>query len=222
MGRAMDLTGRKIGNLLLIKRKSENNRTYYYCRCVCGKEKWIRADCINEKTSCGCRREDTQFKSKNLKGKRYGRLIALEETEQRDKGGSIIWKCRCECGNECCVSSSSLLRGRTSSCGCLQAESARKGLEKALEVHFKENIVEGTNIPIISRATLQSNNTSGVTGVMWDKKRRTWKAEITFKKKVYHLGRYKDKKEAIKVRQEAEKQLFGEFLEWYNKNKDKS
>ena len=45
----------------------------------------------------------------------------------------------------------------------------------------------------------------------------------TFKKKIYHLGRFeKDKKnDAIKIRKEAEKKLFGEFLEWYESIKNK-
>ena len=34
--KAKDLTGNKIGKLLLTERKRENNRTYYYCKCDCG------------------------------------------------------------------------------------------------------------------------------------------------------------------------------------------
>jgi hypothetical protein len=96
-------------------------------------------------------------------------------------------------------------------------------MQKAIKVHLKENIVEGTNIPVISRTTLKSNNTSGVTGVQWDSSRNKWRATITFKKKIYHLGRFeKDKKnDAIKIRKEAEKKLFGEFLEWYESIKNK-
>ena len=42
-----------------------------------------------------------------------------------------------------------------------------------------------------------------------------WKATITFKKKIYHLGRYHDFDEALKVRKNAEQALFDDFLEWY-------
>lgn len=34
----------------------------------------------------------------NLKGKRFGGLVAIEETDQR-KDGRIVWKCQCDCRN---------------------------------------------------------------------------------------------------------------------------
>ena len=57
----------------------------------------------------------------NLKGKRYGRLIAIEMTDKR-QNGSVVWKCQCDCGNICEVVASSLRAGRTKSCGCLKKE----------------------------------------------------------------------------------------------------
>jgi hypothetical protein len=35
----------------------------------------------------------------NLSGKRFGRVTALSPTTSR-QGASIIWKCKCDCGNE--------------------------------------------------------------------------------------------------------------------------
>lgn len=60
----------------------------------------------------------------DLKGQRFGRLIVLEETNKRSNG-SVMWKCKCDCGNECEISSISLRKGRTRSCGCLKKESDR-------------------------------------------------------------------------------------------------
>lgn len=59
------------------------------------------------------------------------------------------------------------------------------------------------------------NNTSGVTGVSFDKTRGKWTAQIVFKGKNYYLGRYIEKKDAIVARKEAEKHLFGDFLQWF-------
>ena len=70
MGKAIDLTGTKIGMLSIIERKIENNRTYYFCKCDCGNEKWIRSDSLTKKNptlSCGCLAEETQFKAKYLR-----------------------------------------------------------------------------------------------------------------------------------------------------------
>lgn len=60
-------------------------------------------------------------KIKNIIGKRVGRLTVLEEVG-RDKWRSVLWKCKCDCGNKTIVCSGSLKSGNTKSCGCLQKE----------------------------------------------------------------------------------------------------
>ena len=78
--KAKDLTGNKIGKLLLTERKRENNRTYYYCKCDCGNSLWIRADSLtksNPTQSCGC--ENTKFKStKTLEKFRKRKIITYK------------------------------------------------------------------------------------------------------------------------------------------------
>lgn len=51
-------------------------------------------------------------------GQRFGMLLVICETKQRDSTGSIIWECRCDCGNTTYVPSRSLTP-KTKSCGCL-------------------------------------------------------------------------------------------------------
>jgi len=223
MSSSKDLTGSIIGNFELLERKREDKRTYYYCKCLlCNNKKWIRADSLkdNRIKSCGCYNQENNFyKAKDIKNKRFGRLIATKPTIKRDKdNGCVIWECKCDCNNITYVSESDLNKEVVKSCGCLGKENSRNNMQKAIKVHLKKNIVEGTNVPVISRKTLKSNNTSGVTGVRWDKSRNKWYAEITFKKKVYYLGRHEKKQDAIKIRKKAEVELFGEFLEWYNRS----
>ena len=62
---------------------------------------------------------------------------------------------------------------------------------------------------------LEQSKKNPYSGVTYDKSRKMWKATITFKKKIYHLGRYHDFDEALKVRKNAEQALFDDFLEWY-------
>lgn len=57
----------------------------------------------------------------------------------------------------------------------------------------------------------QSNNTSGVTGVWYNKSRCRWMAEIVAKGKKYNLGQYKTLDEAAAVRREAENILHGDY-----------
>lgn len=69
----------------------------------------------------------------NLKGKKFGRLIAHEPTQKRDER-SIVWKCFCDCphGNVAYVSCRNLISGNTKSCGCLKREN--KGDPRFLEM----------------------------------------------------------------------------------------
>ena len=39
--------------------------------------------------------------------------------DQRADGGSVVWKCHCDCGNDTEVSQNRLRKGKVRSCGCL-------------------------------------------------------------------------------------------------------
>lgn len=210
----MHKIGDRVGKLTLLERKRENNRTYFYCKCDCGNTKWIRADCLGITVSCGCyNRENNLYKEKNLLGKQFGRLTVIEKTDKRTETGVIIWLCKCECGKYKEVSGRDLKDGFVSSCGCLGTERSRKNIQKAIKKHLDSHIVEGTNLQVITREKLLSTNTSGVTGVRWDKSRQMWLAQIEFQGKRHYLGRYKNKEDAIKARKEAEEKYFKNFID---------
>lgn len=61
---------------------------------------------------------------KDLTGQRFGRLVALERTNQR-KGQCFLWRCHCDCGKEVLVSTYFLTHALRRSCGCLQDEKRR-------------------------------------------------------------------------------------------------
>lgn len=58
----------------------------------------------------------------DLYGKRFGRITAIEISVRGSYGKSVKWRCVCDFGNETNVSSNSLVRGQTLSCGCLARE----------------------------------------------------------------------------------------------------
>lgn len=64
---------------------------------------------------------------KDITGLRSGRVTALEPTERR-RNGSVIWRCRCDCGRELFLESYKITRGRIESCGCLRGERHRKDI----------------------------------------------------------------------------------------------
>ncbi|MCD8365765.1 MAG: transcriptional regulator [Clostridiales bacterium] len=59
-------------------------------------------------------------------GDRFGRLTVIEKTEER-KNRYIVWKCRCQCGNELLADTRSLSMGMIRDCGCVPKKDARKG-----------------------------------------------------------------------------------------------
>lgn len=52
----------------------------------------------------------------DLTGKRFGRLTAIKPVGIASNG-SIMWKCRCDCGNHVSVRTAYLNCGKTKSCG---------------------------------------------------------------------------------------------------------
>lgn len=57
----------------------------------------------------------------DFRGKRFGKLIAIEPTEER-LHGKVMWLCKCDCGKTCKVMSTRLSSGHTKSCGCYSSE----------------------------------------------------------------------------------------------------
>jgi len=60
-----------------------------------------------------------------LVGKRFERLVAIRDVG-RNKRGSRLWLCKCDCGNEVTVIATKLSTGWTRSCGCLQRDRVTK------------------------------------------------------------------------------------------------
>jgi len=59
-------------------------------------------------------------------GKRFERLLVVEESQVRRPGQGRMWVCLCDCGKQKVISGASLRRGFTRSCGCLHNEGNRK------------------------------------------------------------------------------------------------
>lgn len=106
----------------------KNRAVCYHCKCECGNEVDVRSISLRngDTKSCGCysREQSAQRqrgKFHDLTGQRFGKLIAIAPTEERNYG-SVVWKCACDCGKETYVSSKNLVYGDTKSCGCLRSK----------------------------------------------------------------------------------------------------
>ncbi len=215
---ASELVGKEIKGFKVLDWKTEKGRAYLLVVCpLCKKQKWMRRDLINDpKTrSCGCYNiSKNQFKNEDITGKTFGRLTAIRPTDKKVSNGATIWECRCSCGNITYSSIGLLKKGGVRSCGCLSTENSIKNGKNAGKTIKEEYCIAGTNINNLT-AKIRKNNTSGIKGVCWDKRRNKWLAQIRFQGHNYHLGRYTKIEDAAEARKEAEKNIFGDFLDWY-------
>lgn len=60
------------------------------------------------------------YKPMDLRGQRFGRLVAVELLGK--SGEKRRWLCRCDCGGEKITRSENLLGGSSQSCGCLRLQ----------------------------------------------------------------------------------------------------
>lgn len=179
-----------------------NGRIYYHCTCECGKQRDVYGSALNRgvSKSCGCKAR--VGKGKDRIGERYGSLLVI--------GTEVInnrthWICKCDCGNRVSLLGTTL-EARTS-CGC------RMHFKSAIVQALDKHLQDGTYIPGLKRTKLNSNNSSGYTGVGYRPERGKWRASIRFRRKSISLGHYDTKEEAIEARKEGELKFFGKYLE---------
>lgn len=177
----------------------------WLCRCACGTERYVLAQNLayGGSFSCGCVRKKRrpsdktvpQSGYKDIAGQRFHRLTALYPMPDRKKR-SVVWHCRCDCGNEVDISYNELVYTTRQSCGCQKREYDGQ--------FFKENLtrVDGTSIDQLRSKKLSKNNTTGYKGVYLI--RGKYVAKIVFQHKQYFLGTYESIDDAVQARRRAE------------------
>ena len=73
-------------------------------------------------------------KKLDLTNKRFGRLVAKTDVG-KNKSGAYIWECKCECGNIVNIASADLVRGHSTSCGCVRIDSCLELSKKGLNIN---------------------------------------------------------------------------------------
>lgn len=68
----------------------------------------------------------------DLTGKRFGRLTVIEQVGKANNHG-VLWRCKCDCGNEKNVRSNYLRSGGTTSCGCYRLEQKKEQFKRSAE-----------------------------------------------------------------------------------------
>jgi hypothetical protein len=125
-----DMTGLRFGKLTVLERAGTGRKgqATWHCLCDCGRRPsrpvWGAALRSGHTRSCGCvGREKARVRALDMKGRRFGRLLVLEQAG-RDSDGAVTWRCECSCGGGKfpTPSGKSLRSGNVRSCGCLRKD----------------------------------------------------------------------------------------------------
>ena len=149
----INLIGQKFGRLTIIEKVDSvftggKKRGAFKCKCDCGNEIIaLRENLLQGNTkSCGCLQAELYKNNQtDITNQKFGKLTALYPTEKR-KWKCVVWHCKCDCGNECEVTSHELKNGNTQSCGCLNS----KGEQKII------SILQAHNIPFVKEKIFSS------------------------------------------------------------------
>ena len=114
--------GIRIGNLTVgsATDRRKNGYTIWMCKCDCGSTIELDTRTLQRGTvrDCGCRTKVNPGQ-RDITGQRFGRLVAIEPTDMRNRSGATVWSCCCDCGNKVYAPLSQLTNGYKKSCGCL-------------------------------------------------------------------------------------------------------
>lgn len=221
-----DLTGRRFGRLTVLYRaadKVQNNGAIlpqWHCKCDCGNETDVLQ--VTLKTggtkSCGCLRKETayhtlkrynQFKLNDTYGTGYtskGEEFYFD-IEDYDKIKNICWNI-----DAYGYVSSGGRKGKMHNYIMPKREgyvidhiNHNRTDNRKRNLRYCTENENGQNHKIMSR------NTSGVTGVSWDKRDGIWVAQLTENHNYHYLGRYVNFEDAVQARKKAEEKYFGQY-----------
>lgn len=162
-------------------------------------------DCLKKEISAKKREKaHAEFAGKTING------IKVLGVSGQDKYGAFLVSAICPvCGKEFETRISRIKLGIASCDRC-----GEKGLDIGREI-AKSAAVDGTSVLCIQPdRALNRNNTTGHTGVSLYANGK-YRAYINFKRKQYHLGMYDTLEQATAARKQAEKEIYGNFLDWY-------
>lgn len=217
------IEGNDYGKIKVITANREGKYVKYTCQCnICNRFFTSRGQNILKNKDGGCPecRSSEKLKkrleqAKENIGKQYGDMTIVEILgyKPHNNVNLMMVKCQCSCGGLVMVPLSKVKAGQIKSCGHMVSNNLAKGREIG---HSGD--IDGTQICTLSPGRkINKNSTTGIKGVSYAKGGK-YRAYINFKRKQYCLGTFQTPKEAKKAREIAEREIYGNFLEWYNQN----
>ena len=119
---------------------------------------------------------------------KFNRLTAIEPVG-RDKWNSVLWRCKCDCGNETITTVAHLRSGHTKSCGCLMRETSAINMHN---ITFKTGCSLERLYAVWSEMLLRCNNPANKAykhyGGRGIKVCKEWQDYLVFKEWAYSHG----------------------------------
>ena len=238
MAKFKNLIGKKFNKLTVIARAEDHiepsgrKRIMWVCQCECGNIKIIPSSRLPKTLSCGCaiieanKRRIKHKKEKSVKEKPPKNLYNLSgeygigytakgeefwfDLEDYDLIKNYLWKM-----NEHGYIVHGTLRTTIQMHRLIMKVTDPKQIIDHIFSKRFDN--RKSQLRIVNSAENAYNhkksikNTSGVTGVYWNKRQQKWRAAIKFQGKEQHLGYYLNFEDAVIARKKAEQKYFGEF-----------
>lgn len=210
--------------ILDVDKTSKNKLKTWNCKCEkCGKVFQYVGSAVFKHQNAGCpdcRKTDSHLrkieKANQYIGKYFGQLQVIGCAGIKKPYGiyTPIMICECKkCGSVTEIPLVRLKSGGASEC----MNCCHKNLALGSEISKDASLGGSLVFAIDGRRELNKNNASGHNGVSWSKSANKWRAYIYFKRKQYHLGVFDKMEDAVSARNQAEKEIYGNFLEWYQK-----
>ena len=230
--RAKDMQGMRFGMLTVVERVGSlsHGEMFWKCKCDCGNEVVVRGSLLRNggTKSCGCYHKiATQKFRKQNEYRVDGNTIyvTLPNTNQEMICDADDWeklkKFRWFIGSHGYATTNVPKDGERKKetsyfhkfvlsvpPGFLPDHINRNRLDNR-----KENLRIATITENVINRGVYKNNTSGVRGVYFNKRRNKWVARITYNKKVISLGYFDNLEEAKNARLNAEKEYFGGLID---------
>ena len=235
MAKAIDMTGKKIGRLTVIRRAEDAIRpsgyreVQWYCRCDCGNFVIVTGKRLRSGNtkSCGCLFKEiasSWLKKKNkydLESKEYGIGYTSNtnepfyfDLEDYDKIKNYCWF---KSNKGYVVTSVYMGNNKNKTLGLHSL--VMDASDDIYVDHIRHNKLDNrkSELRFINsvnnerNSKLSKNNTSGVTGVTWHSRDNVWQARIKVNYKYIHLGYFDKFEDAVAARKQAEEKYFGEY-----------
>lgn len=153
MNPLINLIGKRFGRLTVLRKGTSNEffHVRWVCVCDCGKISTVLGVSLRsgDTKSCGCYLKESVSERRfiDLTGMTFGKWTVISCEGTNVGGTGTKWNCRCVCGVVRSIFYTSLVNGRSSSCGCQRNGESKIATD--VKKYFKENYLSISEYKIV-------------------------------------------------------------------------